>query len=207
MEKWKVRGKLVFMVSIFVCFFLFGTLLMGNAPTVHAAEVETSQDVSQTEDGDGALLKDLTENFLLKLKAKYGDDYLTYYNTILEQWGSVENYLLSIADEEDPQASGWRSFISWLGEWSPVWGSGLAILGLAVIGILYKLAKGRLTHWTSGYRSDMKNVYKSINKIYNAQNAQSRALYKLLENEKFSEERAALEKSVKEIEENDDDGL
>ena len=48
-------------------------------------------------------------------------------------------------------------------------------------------------------------MFNSINKLYAAQNAQSEALIKLLgENEKFKEERAALQSSVEEIKKDDD---
>ena len=62
-----------------------------------------------------------------------------------------------------------------------------------------------MANWVTGTGGKFKTVFNSINKLYAAQNAQSEALIKLLgENEKFKEERAALQSSVEEIKKDDD---
>ena len=140
--------KLIFAVCMAACFLLF-PMFMGNAPA-SAEEVaeppvtdETTDETETVEDG----LKALVDGFLAQLKAKYGDDYETYYNAIITQWGSVEEYLLSLVTEDTPDAvaNGWTAFVKWLGEYSPVWGSIFAVFAVIIVVLLVKNSLNKLT--------------------------------------------------------------
>lgn len=202
MTKQKRFTVLIALVSVIVLLFSCA-FCMGNAVRVSAEEAQQEEEVT---DG-GNELKTLVNGFLAQLKAKYGDEYETYYNAILAEWGSVEEYLLSLVNDDTPDAaaSGWTKFVKWLGEYSPIWASILAVAAVIIIIVCGKKALGKVANWVTGTGGKFKTVFNSINKLYAAQNAQSEALIKLLgENEKFKNERAALQSSVEEIKKDDD---
>lgn len=210
MLKIKRFNRLFIIISLVVCGLLCA-LFMGNAATVTyadegAQETPAEGELPAEEETDGSGLKSLVDGFIAQLKAKYGDDYETYYNAILAEWGSVEEYLLSLADDSpDAAASGWTSFVKWLGEYAPIWGSILAVVALIIVIVFGKKALNKVAGWATGTGGKFKTVFKSINKMYKADVAEMKALVKLLgENPRFEEERKALEESVKEIE-NDDE--
>lgn len=195
--------KLIFAACMVACFLLF-PIFMGNAPA-SAEEVaeppvtDETTDKTETVEDD---LKSLVDGFIEQLKTKYGDDYETYYNAIIGQWGSVEEYLLSLVTEDTPDAvaSGWTAFVKWLGEYSPVWGSIFAVVAVIIVVLLGKKALNKVTGFVMGTGSKFKTLFSEINKIDAALNAQSKALVKLLgENEKFKEERAELEKTAEDL--------
>ena len=113
---------------------------------------------------------------------------------------------MSLADDSpDAAASGWTSFVKWLGEYAPIWGSVLAVAALIIVIVLGKKALNKVAGWATGTGGKFKIVFKSINKMYKADIAEMKALIKLLgENPRFEEEKKALEDSIKEIE-NDDE--
>ena len=192
--------KLIVAACMAACFLLC-PLFMGNA-TASAEEVaeppvtdETTDKTETVEDG----LKSLVDGFIEQLKTKYGDDYETYYNAIIEQWGSIEEYLLSLVTEDTPDAAanGWTAFVKWLGEYSPVWGSIFAVVAVIIVVLLGKKALNKVTGFVTGTGGKFKTLFGEVNKIDAALSAQSKALVKLLgENEKFKEERGALEKTA-----------
>lgn len=201
MTKQKRFTVLIALVSVIAL--LFSCLCgMGNAVRVSAEEAP-QEEVTDEENE----LKTLVNGFLAQLKAKYGEEYETYYNAILAEWGSVEEYLLSLVNDDTPDAAanGWTRFVKWLGEYSPIWASILAVAAVIIIIVCGKKALGKVANWVTGTGGKFKTVFNSINKLYAAQNAQSEALIKLLgENEKFKNERAALQSSVEEIKKDDD---
>ncbi len=210
MNKVKKFNKLLVAISLIVCGLLC-VLFMGNAATVTYVDEGTQETPAEGEilaDGetDENGLKSLVDAFLTQLKAKYGDDYETYYNAILEKWGSVEEYLLSLAEESpDAAASGWKAFVKWLGEYAPIWGSILAIAVVIIVIVLGKKALNKIAGWVTGTGRKFKIVFNSINKMYKADVAEMKALVKLLgENERFAQERKALEESIREIEQDDE---
>lgn len=205
----KAKNFIVLLLTAVLAVFLCTLPLTGNArASAEEADItapaegveppvndETGEEAETGEDG----LKTLVEGFLAQLKAKYGEDYETYYNAILEQWGSVEEYLLSLVTEDTPDAvaNGWTAFVKWLGEYSPVWGSILAVVAVIIVVLLGKKALNKVTNFVTGTGSKFKTLFAEVNKIDAALNAQSKALVKLLgENERFKEERDALEKTA-----------
>ncbi len=210
MKKLKFFSKITVLAAIAVCLFAC-FFLMGNAAATANAEgaeiiAPTDPENAPAEGGEapdeeagGEGLQTLVDGFLAQLKAKYGEDYETYYNAILAEWGSVEEYLLSLVTEDTPDvaADGWRAFVAWLREYSPVWASILAIICILIVILFGKRALKRV--------SKFKTVFASINKMYAAHIAEQKAILRLLgENEKFKAEREALENSVKEIEADDE---
>ena len=201
MTKQKRFTVLIALVSVIALLFSCA-FCMGNSARVYVEEAK-QEEVTDEENE----LKTLVNGFLARLKAKYGEEYETYYNAILADWGSVEEYLLSLVNDDTPDAaaSGWTRFVKWLGEYSPIWASVLAVAAVIIIIVCGKKALGKVANWVTGTGGKFKTVFNSINKLYAAQNAQSEALIKLLgENEKFKEERAALQSSVEEIKKDDD---
>lgn len=202
MTKHKRFTVLIALVSVIVLLFSCA-FCMGNTVRASAEEAPQTEEVTD----EKSELKTLVEGFLAQLKAKYGEDYETYYNAILTKWGSVEAYLLSLVDEDTPDATatGWTKFVKWLGEYAPIWASILAVAAIIIIILCGKKALQKVAEWVTGSRGKFKTVFNSINKLYAAQNAQSEALIKLLgENDKFKNERAALQASVEEIKKDDD---
>lgn len=210
MKKLKVCGRLLATLALFVCLFLM-LPIMGNAATVSAEETTsgegaetpvTPEEGTEGETGDGGL-QTLVDGFLAQLKAKYGEDYETYYNAILAEWGSVEEYLLSLIDENTPDAvaSGWTAFVKWLSDYAPIWGSVLAIVAVIIVVLFGKKALNKVVQWITGMNTKFKTIVSAFNTLYASEKAQNEALVKLLgENERFAEERKALEEANGEIE-------
>lgn len=192
--------KLIFAACLAACFLLC-PLFMGNA-TASAeenAEPPVTDETTVDEETGAEGLKTLVDGFIEQLKAKYGEDYETYYNAIIAQWGSIEEYLLSLVTEDTPDAvaNGWTAFVKWLGEYSPVWGSIFAIVTVMIVVLLGKKALNKVANWVTGTGGKFKTLFGEVNKIDAALNAQSKALVKLLgENERFKEERDELEKTA-----------
>lgn len=192
--------KLIVAACLAACLFIC-PLFMGNssASAEEVAEPPVTDETTVDEEMGAEGLKTLVDGFIEQLKAKYGDDYETYYNAVIGQWGSIEEYLLSLVTEETPDAvaNGWTAFVKWLGEYSPVWGSIFAIVSVMIVVLLGKKALNKVTGFVTGTGGKFKTLFGEVNKIDAALNAQSKALVKLLgENERFAEERAELEKTA-----------
>lgn len=211
MTKFKSIGRLALIICLIVSLAIC-PLFMGGAAIAHAdetteqetpvtGEIEGAADKADEADGNG--LQDLVEGFLAQLKAKYGDDYEKYYNAILEEWGSVEEYLLSLVDDgtiPDVAANGWKAFVKWLGEYAPIWASILAVIFLIIVIVLGRKALNRVAGFVSLSSGKFKTLFAELNKMESAMIAQNHALEKLLgENERYAEQREELEKTVEEI--------
>lgn len=164
-----------------------------------AEEVQTEEQLAQ--DGeidtveDGADFNEVVERFTEYLKEAYGADYDYYYNLIISQWGSIENYLLAFGDYLPEEArNGWETFIGWLSEYAPIWATALAIIALIVALILKK-------------RQMRTVVEQTVAPIVKELNAQSKATATMMRsqkallgtNGKFSEVVQDLDESEKEL--------
>ena len=210
MTKFKTFRVLSLIIAL-VAFLAAGACIFaGNAPIAANAEAEAvapegapagPDDTEHNAEDD--TLRALVDGFLARLKAKYGDDYETYYNAILAEWGSVEEYLLSLVTEDTPDvvASGWGKFVKWLGDYSPVWASVFAIAIVIMLILIGRRALSKIGGWASGNKKQMKTVFSTFNKHSRGLIAVQRFLLKFAgENERFKGERKALEESIKEIE-------
>lgn len=183
----KYCATIVLIVALFA-----GLCAMGNAPVRASAAPDAAEETEESKDPEE--LQKLVDAFLAQLKAKYGEDYETYYNAIIAEWGSVQNYLLSIVDgKDDPAANGWRAFVGWLGENAPVWGAALAVALVIIVILCGRAVVNKVMKWMNARKKD---VYSGMNAISEAQIAQGKALLKLLgESPMTEEERAEIERT------------
>ena len=160
-------------------------------PDTVAEEPLEPTDISETEN--------LVDRFIANLKDKYGDDYEYYLNAILEQWGSVEAYLLSLTDNlPDELQTGYADFIGWLGEYASIWAPCLAV-ALIIIGFIVG-KKALNTILNRIVEARIKPIEEELNKQSAAQAAQLKATRALLgTNEKFAEERKSAEDAEKKL--------
>lgn len=160
-------------------------------PDTVAEEPLEPTDISETEN--------LVDRFIANLKDKYGDDYEYYLNAILEQWGSVEAYLLSLTDNlPDELQTGYADFIGWLGEYASIWAPCLAV-ALVIIGFIVG-KKALNTILNRIVEARIKPIEEELNKQSAAQAAQLKATRALLgTNEKFAEERKSAEDAEKKL--------
>ena len=160
-------------------------------PDTVAEEPLEPTDISETEN--------LVDRFIANLKDKYGDDYEYYLNAILEQWGSVEAYLLSLTDNlPDELQTGYADFIGWLGEYASIWAPCLAV-ALIIIGFIVG-KKALNTILNRIVEARIKPIQEELNKQSEAQAAQLKATRALLgSNEKFAEERKSAEDAEKKL--------
>ncbi len=172
------------------------TPVEGQEPAVGE---EQGQPDETPQEGEESGMQALIDGFIAQLQARYGDQWQQYYDRIIADWGTVEQYLLSLVLEDSPDVvkSGWEEFVSWLGEYSPVWAS---ILAAVLVIIVVVFGKKALT----AIKNFFVSLFKSKNKEYQALTAQNEALLALLgENPKFEERRAALKASNEEMAKDD----
>ncbi len=90
--------KLAFTVIVSAIIIFVGT---GAGFTVNAeTQAETLPPV-QTEETEAPEngIDGVAVQFVEYLKSRYGAEYELYYNAIIEQWGSIEGYLLAFGDK------------------------------------------------------------------------------------------------------------
>ena len=58
---------------------------------------------------------DAVQQFIDGLKEQYGQEWMTYYNAIIAEWGTVENYLMSLLPDDSPDVvkDAWLAFVAW----------------------------------------------------------------------------------------------
>ncbi len=198
----KIRYALVTLLTamliIFVC---SGATFAARAETL-PQDLQRAETSEETEDGktDGRGLEELTEQFKDYLKERYGSDYENYYNAIIEQWGSVEGYLLSFGDKlNDEQRSAWDKFVGWLSDYASVWAPALAVVIVILAAIFGKRTLNKALKKTVDAK--LSPVIKELNLQSSATASIIRAQRALLGNsEKFSgtvEELTEAEKELK----------
>lgn len=196
----------VFLAAVLLLFGISATCVYVSACAEEAVQ-ETPVEPQEPSDGqDGETddeaqsgLQTLVDSFISELKARYGDQWQQYYDAIIAEWGTVEQYLLSLVPEDSPDVvkDGWQEAVSWLGEYSPIWGSILAAVLVIIVIVFGKKALNALKNF-------FLSLFRSKNKEYQALTAQNEALLALLgENPKFEENRAALKASNKEMAKDD----
>lgn len=166
-----------------------------NEPATGTETPETPTDEETPDDG----VESIVDRFIANLKDRYGADYEYYLNAILEQWGSIEAYLLAQTDNLPEEfQTGYEDFIGWLSEYAPVWAPCLAV-ALIIIGfIVGKKALNKMLARLVDAR--VSPIQSELNKQSEAQAAQLKATRALLgTNEKFAEERKAAESAEKKL--------
>ena len=130
----KIKKFLLVALSFFLLFFM--CIGIGVPPALAEEAIEEPPAVTD-EVVDENSMPALVERFTEYLKEKYGDDYEYYYNQIMEEYGSIEHYLLSFTDKlPEEYQDGWMQFVAWLHEYSVVWAPILTIIILIVIAIV-----------------------------------------------------------------------
>ena len=181
---------------IFIC---TGAVLPVSADT--AEETVTAEEQTVTPDISGGYgdLQTVSESFLQYLKDKYGEDYEFYYSQIIERWGSVEAYLLSLGDKlPEEYKSGWDKFVSWLGEYSVIWAPTLAVVLVIIVAVIGKKSFNKLVDRI--VNGKLAPVIKELNSQSAATVSIMRAQRALLgNNERFAENVKELESAEEEL--------
>ena len=148
---------------------------------------------------------DAVQQFIDGLKEQYGNNWTTYYNAILAQWGTVENYLMSLLPEDSPDVvkDAWLAFVAWTRDNWVILAAIGATIASAVGVIVYVFTKKRAKAFMlSAYDDKFAKIYEEYNKQSAAIKAQNAALIALTgANPKYEETRAALQKTGDELDE------
>lgn len=154
----------------------------------------TEDDPSDMTDGE------IGADFVEWLKATFGSDYEYYYNLIIENWGSIEDYLLEFGESHLPDSfqAGLEIVISWLSKYVTIWAPVLAII---IIIFVYCMAKRRFKKIVSeAVDSQMTIVSTELNKQARATMAVMHAQKALLgKNAKFADTISEIETSENEL--------
>lgn len=111
-------------------------------PTTENTEEDKDGTEQDTETDTAFDMAALVEKFTAYLKDKYGAEYEQIYNGIIEQWGSIEAYLVQFGEEYIPEEfnAGWSDFVEWLGVNAPIWATALALACVIFIAVFGKKA-------------------------------------------------------------------
>lgn len=188
------------------------------AESENTGEIDTeppeTDNGGQTGTDGGQDSQSFVEGFIELLKDRYGADYEYYYNLIIEQWGSIENYLLQFGEENltPEQNDVFKQVITALGETSVIWAPSLAIICL-IVALIWgkKKFEGIIGKFVKGYIDKTQDDSTAIQSTQEAQNAelnrQSKALAATMKGvqallgsaDKFAEQRGEIEEAAKEL--------
>ena len=176
-----------------------------NEPQIddnEATEPPTTEEPTQEDtDTDTAFdMAALVDKFTQYLKDKYGAEYDAIYNGIIEQWGSIEAYLLQFGKEYIPEEynAGWNAFIEWLSVNAPIWAPALALACIIFIAVFGKKAFNKIVQKIVDTK--VKLLSDELNKQSAALSAQMKALKMIMPtNEKCAAAVQELEEKEKEL--------
>lgn len=176
---------------------LCGVLFMGNASVADAAE----EPAQTTESG-------LAEEFIQTLKDRYGEQWETYYNAILDEWGTVEAFLISAMPDGAPDVAkdGWNKFVDWTREnWVIIAAVGAVVLTVIVV-LFGKKCVGLIVGFFKKMFSLVGKLFSGVNLLYKNAKAQNDALLALMgNNPRFSAQRDALNATNEEMMKDEED--
>lgn len=195
----KIKTAIVILLAAIVVFVGVGVPAMVFADTVPVATAETIDPDISSDESEKSDIEGIAADFVKYLKTKYGEEYEYYYNQIIERWGSVEAYLLSLGDKlPEEYQSGWQKFISWLGEYSVIWAPAIAVILVICAVVIGKKQFNKIIE--RAVNSKLSPIITELNKQSNATIAILHANKALLgSNEKFSEAVKELNESEKEL--------
>ena len=176
-----------------------------NEPQIddnEATEPPTTEEPTQEDtDTDTAFdMAALVDKFTAYLKEKYGAEYDAIYNGIIEQWGSIEAYLLQFGEEYIPEEynAGWNAFIEWLSVNAPIWAPALALACIIFIAVFGKKAFNKIVQKIVDAKVNV--LSDELNKQSAALSAQMKALKMIMPtNEKCAAAVQELEEKEKEL--------
>ena len=184
-------------VLIIVLLGLCGVLFMGNASAAEVAE----EPAQVSESG-------LAEEFIQTLKDRYGEQWETYYNAILDEWGTVEAFLLSAMPDGAPDVAkdGWNKFVDWTREnWVIIAAVGAVVLTVIVV-LFGKKCVGLIVGFFKKMFSLVGKLFSGVNLLYKNAKAQNDALLALMgNNPRFSAQRDALNATNEEMMKDEED--
>lgn len=171
------RAFAIILATVLLLFITAGGSLVAFAE--ESPETSESPVIVQTE----TEITDVAEQFKNYLKDKYGSEYDYYYSAIIQQWGSIESYLLAFGNKLPEEAqSGWDKFVGWLREYAVIWVPILAVIAVIVAVILGKSKIKKLKEWLAELVK--KFVNKRFTAIENELNLQSKAIAATLHSQK-----------------------
>lgn len=190
------------LVAVFgLCLLMAGTAYAEPLPETGLEEsVETGGEQSGAEEPEKKTdLSDAADKFREYLKERYGADYDYYYNKIIAEWGSIEEYLLSFGEKlPEEYKTGWDKFVGWLGEYSAVWAPPFAVAIVIIVAVVGKKQFNRIVERIVNAR--LAPIVKELNSQSKATVSIIRAQTALLGNgEKFAPVAAELRESEKEL--------
>lgn len=194
------RAFMALLAAVLLIFICTGAVLPVSADTAGEAVISEEQTVAPDISGEYGGLEAAAESFLQYLKDKYGEEYEIYYNQIIERWGSVEAYLLSLGEKlPEEYKSGWEKFVGWLGEYSVIWAPALAAALVVVAVVIGKKQFNKI--FERVVNAKLEPINKELNLQSNATAALMRAQRAFLGNNKtLLENNGGLSEAVKELE-------
>lgn len=192
----KIKTAFAVLISAMLLLFICTGATVKTYASAETVVLEQTEEI-ETETGG---IDEIATQFLDYLKTRYGANYEFYYNAIIEQWGSVEGYLLAFGDKlPEEQQTGWDKFVDWLSEYAPIWAAPLAVALLIITVIVGKKAFNKIVDRIVNIK--LSPVVKELNLQSNATVSLIRAQKALLgNNERFTgtvEELTAAEKELK----------
>lgn len=144
---------------------------------------------------------DAVQQFIDGLKEQYGQEWMTYYNAIIAEWGTVENYLMSLLPDDSPDVvkDAWLAFVAWTRDnWTILAAIGATIAACAGV-VLYVVLKRKANAFM---QKKFNNIYDEYNKQSAAIKAQNAMLIAMSgSNPRFEEQRNALKATADALDE------
>ena len=155
----------------------------------------------EEQDPDESEPSDAVQQFIEGLKEQYGQEWMTYYNAIIEEWGTVENYLMSLLPDDSPDVvkDAWLAFVAWTRDnWTILAAVGATIAACAGV-VLYVVLKRKANAFM---QKKFNNIYDEYNKQSAAIKAQNAMLIAMSgSNPRFEEQRNALKATADALDE------
>lgn len=210
---YKIKVVFITIIAAMLVFFISGGVMIASAEEVSDPAAQT--EITDEEQGEppaaepeepeepeepGQTDEQMGEDFVEWLKATFGSDYEYYYNQIIENWGSIEDYLTQFGEENLPEGfnAGLQKVLDWLDKYVAIWAPVLAI----VVIVAYYLIKKRSTRKTIEKVVDSKMTVLSdeLNKQSKAIMAIGRGQTALLgKNARFADTVKEIEDTEKEL--------
>lgn len=192
----RIKIILIMLLAATLVFFTAGGIMFASAEEV---TVPPEQE-EVTDDEETGTIEDVAADFVGWLKDTFGEDYEKYYNNIITNWGSIEEYLLQFGQENIPEQyqTGWQNFVKALGENAPFWAP---ILAAAIVIIVYLIGKKTFTAIiqkavdgkTAAMGKELNKQSKALTSVIHSQKAM------LGNNAKFADTVKDLDESEKEL--------
>lgn len=171
-----------------------GCLIAANMTTAYAAEQITeppAQDIIDEEQTENE--SSLSQRVIEYLKAIYGADYETYYNKIVENWGSIEAYILNAADNLPEEIKyNTQRLLSNINVYIGVIADAVLFVGAGVYVFVRRSKNKKINNDLEALKAAQNQSATADIAIIQAQKAQNEALKALMPGAKFESSTAQL---------------